>query len=51
VHKDVIGDIDILEKFSFVDINEGVVSSLIAKASGKKLCGRRVNIEIANRNK
>ncbi len=51
LHKDVIGNIDILEKFSFVDINEGVVSSLIAKATGKKLCGRKVNIEIANRNK
>lgn len=49
VKGDDIGDITLLEKFSFMDIKDSRVNTLIAKASGKKLNGRKVNIEIANK--
>lgn len=47
VHKEAIGNIDILEKFSFVDVAEGAVNSLIKNCSGKKLCGRKLKIEVS----
>lgn len=47
VQKNSIGNIAILDKFSFVDINEEVINTLIKKSTGKRLCGRKVNIEIA----
>ncbi|GAA0719634.1 DEAD/DEAH box helicase [Clostridium malenominatum] len=51
VYKESIGSIDLLDKFSFVDIIEEDVDKVIRECSGKKLCGRRVNIEISNRSK
>ncbi len=47
VHKEDIGNIDILEKFSFVDVAEGAVNSLIKNCSGKKLCGRKLKMEVS----
>ena len=47
VRKDEIGNIDILEKFTFVDISPKVANIIIDKCSGKKINKRRVNIEIA----
>ncbi|HEY5576185.1 MAG TPA: DEAD/DEAH box helicase, partial [Clostridiaceae bacterium] len=42
-----IGDIDILNKFTFIDVPERFVDVMLKKVSGKKFHGRRVNIEIA----
>ena len=42
-----IGDIDILNKFTFINVPERLVDILLNKSSGKKLNGRRVNIEVA----
>jgi ATP-dependent RNA helicase DeaD len=42
-----IGDIDILTKFSFIDVPERFVDVLLKKVNGKRHNGRRVNIEIA----
>lgn len=42
-----IGDIDILNKFTFINVPERLVDILLKKSSGKKLNGRRVNIEVA----
>jgi ATP-dependent RNA helicase DeaD len=42
-----IGDIDILNKFTFIDVPERFVDVMLKKVSGKKFNGRRVNIEIA----
>lgn len=42
-----IGDIEILEKFAFVDVPEIFVDTMLKKLSGKKFNGRKVNIEIA----
>jgi len=42
-----IGDMDILEKFTFIDVPDIFVDTILKKVSGKKFNGRRVNIEIA----
>jgi len=42
-----IGDIDILNKFTFIDVPERFVDTIIKKVSGTRFNGRRVNIEIA----
>lgn len=49
VNREDVGDIDILEKFTFVNVSEKVVDSIIKNCSGKKLCGRRLNVEEAKR--
>lgn len=46
-----IGDIDILENFSFVNIAPDVKDKVIDKCMGLKVNKRKVNIEVANRNK
>ncbi|KNF07719.1 ATP-dependent RNA helicase RhlE [Gottschalkia purinilytica] len=48
VSKEDIGDIDILDKFTFVDISDRVAESVMKKCSGKKLCGKKVRMEFAN---
>ena len=47
VNREEVGDIDILDKFTFVDVLEEVAENIIKKCSGKRLCGRRVRIEIS----
>ena len=47
VHKESIGDIDILEKFAFVDAYEDAANSILRHCTGKKINGRKVNIEIS----
>lgn len=47
VNSNYIGSIDILDKFSFVDVNEHKVPLVIKNTNGKKFNNRRVNIEIA----
>lgn len=49
VNKDDIGNIDIYDKFSFVDVNNSVVDSILKKCYGKKINGRKVRVEKANR--
>ncbi len=44
-----IGDIDILENFSFVNIAPDVTDKVIEKCIGRKVNKRKVNIEVANR--
>lgn len=47
VNSSNIGNIDILDKFSFVDVLESKVPLILKDSSGKKLNGRKVNIEVA----
>jgi ATP-dependent RNA helicase DeaD len=47
INKDEVGDIDILEKFTFANVSERAANSIIQYCSGKRLSGRRVNIEVA----
>jgi ATP-dependent RNA helicase DeaD len=42
-----IGDIDVLNNFTFVNVPERVVDIILKKSSGKRLLNKRVNIEIA----
>ena len=44
-----IGDIDILENFSFVNISPDIKDKVIDKCVGCKLNKRKVNIEVANK--
>jgi ATP-dependent RNA helicase DeaD len=46
-NREDIGDIDILEKFTFIDCSERVVDAIIKYCTGKKLCGRKVKIEVS----
>ena len=45
--KEEIGNIDILEKFTFVDVLPGAVNAIVERCSGKRINKRKVNIEIA----
>lgn len=46
-----IGNIDILEKFSFINVDEDVVSKILNNINGKKFNGRKIKVEIANNKK
>ena len=46
-----IGDIDILENFSFVNVNPYIKDKVLNKCMGLRLNKRKVNIEVANKKK
>ena len=48
VSKDLVGDIDIMEKLSFVDVSEKALDMILKKSSGKKMGNRKVKIEVSN---
>jgi len=47
INKNELGRIDILDKFSFLDVPENLVDAILRKSSGQKLNKRKVNIEVA----
>lgn len=49
VNKEDIGDIDILEKFSFVNVTDDAAESIMKYCIGKKIGGRKLNIEISTK--
>ena len=49
MNREDVGDIDILEKFTFVNVREDAANSIIENCSGKRFCGRRVKIEEAKK--
>lgn len=49
VNREDVGDIDILDKFTFVDVYEGAAESILKGSKGKRLAGRRINIEISKK--
>ncbi|MNP16336.1 ATP-dependent RNA helicase DeaD [compost metagenome] len=49
--KEDIGDIDIFDKYSFIDATEEVARDIMKNCIGKRVRGRKVNIEIANSKK
>lgn len=51
ITKKDIGTINLLEKFTFLDVNKNVAETLIGKCTGKKLCGRKVVLEISENKK
>lgn len=50
VSKEDIGDIDIFEKFTFINVLEPVAESIFKKSSGKNFCGRRFKIAVSKPN-
>ncbi len=44
-----VGDVDILEKFSFFDISKEGADKIFKFSEGKRFCGRKVNLEMAKR--
>ncbi len=51
VNREDVGDIDILNKFTFVDVREKVAGEIIEKCRGKRLSGRNVKVEISDKKK
>ncbi|MDW8800270.1 DEAD/DEAH box helicase [Clostridium sp. A1-XYC3] len=51
INKEDVGDIDILEKFSFVNVTEAAAESIIKYCSGKRFAGRKLNIEISTKSR
>lgn len=49
VKASAIGDIDILENFSFVNVTPDIKDKVLDKCIGLKLNKRKINIEVANR--
>jgi ATP-dependent RNA helicase DeaD len=49
VNREDVGDIDILEKFSFVNVTPAAAESIIKHCIGKKFNGRKLNIEISTK--
>lgn len=49
VSKEHIGNIDILDKFSFVDIKLDIAEDVIKNCSGKKINGKKVRLEISEK--
>lgn len=51
IRKENFNNIEILNTYTFIDVNSKVVKDFIAKITGKKYKSRQVRIEIANRQK
>ncbi|NMA85332.1 MAG: DEAD/DEAH box helicase [Epulopiscium sp.] len=51
VNREDIGEIDILEKFTFVDATEPAAKSILKHCQGKKIGRRKVKIEISQNRK
>lgn len=49
LNKKDVGDIDILPKFTFIDIRADKVKTILKTCSNKKLCGVKVRFEIASK--
>ncbi|MBL4931364.1 DEAD/DEAH box helicase [Clostridium paridis] len=49
--KEDIGDIDIFDKYTFIDASEDAARHIMKNTIGKRVRGRKVNIEIANSRK
>lgn len=47
ISRESIGDIDIMKKFSFVDVDKDAVKPILKHCSGKMLSGRRATIQIS----
>lgn len=51
VNREDVGDIDILEKFSFVNVTEAAAESIMKHCTGKKFAGRKLNVELSTKSK
>ncbi len=51
VNASTIGQIDLMENFSFVTVDESVSKKILDKCPGGKINKKKVNVEVANRRK
>lgn len=51
VNASTIGQIDLMENFSFVSVEESVSKKILDKCPGGKINKKKVNVEVANRRK
>ena len=51
VNASTIGQIDLMENFSFVSVDESVSKKILDKCPGGKINKKKVNVEVANRRK
>ena len=51
VNASTIGQIDLMENFSFVSVDETVSKKILDKCPGGKINKKKVNVEVANRRK
>ncbi|MEQ8196647.1 MAG: DEAD/DEAH box helicase [Clostridiaceae bacterium] len=49
--KEDIGDIDIFDKYTFIDASEDAARHILRNVAGRKLRGRKINVEVANSKK
>ena len=47
VNREDVGNIDILNKFTFIDVTEDASKSIIKNCNGKKIAGRKMKVEIS----
>ena len=47
IDKDLIGDIDVYDKFSFVEVDKSIISDLVDKLDGVRIKGKKISAEIA----
>ena len=51
IGKEEVGNIDILEKFTFIDVSEKAAEAILKNSSGKKFGGRKLKVEMSNKRK
>ena len=51
INASAIGQIDLMENFSFVTVDETVAAKIVDKCPGGKINKKRVNVEVANKRK
>ena len=49
IPKEAVGDIDIFDRFSFVNVDKKYADSFVVKLNNKKIKGKPVSVEIANK--
>ena len=51
VNASTIGQIDLMENFSFVSVDESISKKILDKCPGGKINKKKVNVEVANKRK
>ena len=51
INASAIGQIDLMENFSFVSVDESVSKKILDKCPGGKINKKKVNVEVANKRK
>ena len=51
INASTIGQIDLMENFSFVTVDESVSAKILSKCPGGKINRKKVNVEVANKRK